>query len=64
MASEDQRVRTPVTKTTMKEDGEHKRWRRQSSDEEEYNKESMTQGGPNLAESEDGDDGKGGDKRW
>ena len=55
--------RTPVTKTTMKEDGEPEIRRRQSADEEDENKEATTQRGPDLSEDEDRDDGKGGGKR-
>ena len=55
--------RTPVTKTTMKEDGEPEIRRRQSADEEDDDEYDMTQGGPDLSEDGDGDNGKGGGER-
>ena len=58
--SKDRRGKTPVTKVAKKEDGNPERLRRKSADKEGENEEAMTQGGRDLSESGDGDDGKGG----
>ena len=56
----------PVAKTMKmtKEYGKPKLWRRQSSNKENDDKQAMTQGGPNLSEPGDGDDGERGGERW
>ena len=45
---------------TTKEDGKTKRCRRKSAKEEDNDREVMSQGGPDLSESEDRDNGEGG----
>ena len=52
-----------MTKMIAKEYRDQKIQRRKSLDKEEYNEDSMTQGGPALSEARDGEYGKGGGKR-